>query len=131
MFVYAPYLDEKNTESLINEDAVKFIIWEIDKWNGATGGIDKRYLLNSDGTYLKELFNRYKIIEENEQVILLQKSTTRKLKKATIIEESIYKWNEWINVPAIQSGILRAKLDSRKGFFRAMKSALYKEEGVL
>lgn len=121
-----PYLDRINASHIQKSKDLQFILWEKNKWNGEVGGIDDKYLLNEDGGYLYEVFNNYQIVEENDNVLLLERTHTSRLNPAKSIGITSAKWNEWIEVPEISNGYIRAKLEMEKGLRRSLKSAIFK-----
>ena len=50
------------------------------KWRGEVGSIDNQYLFNTDGAFVREMLNWYEIIEENNQVVLLERKTKSRLR---------------------------------------------------
>ncbi len=131
--LYAPpFIDKKNAEFIASKKSAKFIIWEIDKIIGeVVGGIDGRYLFNSDGYFLYELLNNYEIIDRNNRVLLLKKTTKQRLNTPKSINNNnnnICKFNEWIDIPEINEGVLRAKVEISKTVLGMLKSAIYKEK---
>jgi hypothetical protein len=118
--------DKLNAAHVKNSKDLKFILWEKDKWNGETGGIDDKYLLNEDGGYHYEIFNNFKIVDESPRVLLMQRTDSARLLTPQPSGSVAAQWDTWIDVPQVTNGYVRAKLDMSPGFCRTLKNIFYK-----
>ncbi|MBI9036710.1 MAG: hypothetical protein JEY97_01135 [Bacteroidales bacterium] len=122
-----PPIDNINAEFISSDKSAEFFIWELNQ-NKSLEGIDTRYIFNSDGNFLFEFLNNYKIIEDEENFLLLQKTTIPRFNSPSSLGNENYRFNEWINIPEIENGILKAKFEIHQTFAGIIKSLLYKEE---
>ena len=127
--LYAPpSIDKRNADHISSGEAAKFFIWETNRHEGALNGFDKRYILNSDGLFLYEFLNNYKIVLQNDNVALLQRTGEHLLDPPKLIGCEKAKFWEWIKVPEVKNGIVRARASISRSFLGKIKSILYKEK---
>ena len=122
-----PQIDNINAEFISSKKSAEFFIWELNP-NKSLEGIDTRYIFNSDGKFLFEFLNNYKIIEKEKDFLLLQKTSRPRFNSPSILGNENYKFHEWINIPDVKNGVLKAKFEIHQTFSGKIKSLLYKEE---
>ena len=123
------YIEDKKIGSLKNNE-LKFILWKIKDWNGPIGGIDNHYLPNATGGYFYEFMNSFSPIYSEEKVVLFERKITPNFKQEKEIAQDNFIWNEWKDIPIVQNGILRAKIDMNSSFLRILKSIAYKPNPI-
>lgn len=123
---YPNKLVQENAEYLAKKGP-EFILWEKQKWNGEVGSVDQQYLFNVDSDFLFEIINNYTIIEENQKVALLKRSTQKRL---TIdgLKTSNASFENWI--PVDTSLITRVKIEAQPTLNRKIQQAFYKSPRV-
>lgn len=132
---YTPWLDNKNAEHFLSEDAPQFIIWENDilqrdRWNAAMTSIDGRYLLHDEPLTVKTIFANYDLIRKRQYYTLWEKQDTPTQVADNVYSKSIkLNWNEWISIPS-NDQILYAKAHFSPRFLSKLKSIFYKSEAV-
>ncbi len=122
-----PKIDNENAEFISSDEPAEFFIWELNP-NKTLEGIDTRYIFNSDGNFLYEFLNNYKIIETDGDILLLQKTSKPRFNSPLVLGNNNYKFNKWIKIPEIENGVLKAKFEIHQTFLGKLKSLLYKEE---
>lgn len=127
---YSPWLDNLNAEHFQSDIAPKFIIWEFfkDKY-GYMGDIDDKYMLNNEPLTLNIILNEYTLKDKNDNILLFEKTNINPQfhPEIQVLLTEQKEWNEWIEVPKYNEGILRLKLKLHSGFLRYLKSLLYKD----
>jgi len=126
---YTPWLDGHNAEFFRNRYGADRILWHFnaDKWGGRMGSVDDRYLLNDEPQTILALLDQYKWTIRTDRIAVLERTAEHQLGETTIVGTSVATWDTWIEVPKIANGILRAKVDVRGTFWRALKDFVYKD----
>lgn len=126
---YTPYLDKKNADFFNSPLAPEFIIWHRKHWGGEVLSLDNRYLLNDEPFTIKAILSNYKVIVKRDSYLILKRSINRLSSK--VIATKSYRWNQWIEVPQVQSNkgssILIAKTNIPRSIIQKIKKLLYKE----
>ncbi len=106
-----PAAVKKNAELIREGKGPQYILWEKKKWTGEVGGIDRQYLFNTDGLYLRQVMSSYQIKESRDRDVLFEKTG-----KETMI------WEE-IEGPEISWGkrIDLGKFNDSKGLYLEME----------
>nr|MDQ3072622.1 hypothetical protein [Bacteroidota bacterium] len=127
---YTPWIDAQNAKHFAGGKAPDFLVWELvgDRWGGNFGGIDNRYILNDEPQMLMNFFDRYALSYKDNDVLIYKKTDGNHLGKIQIIKEEAAAWREWIEVPKVSDGILRAKLRTDGNLLRTLKTQVYKDE---
>ncbi|HSY77840.1 MAG TPA: hypothetical protein VK890_13325 [Bacteroidia bacterium] len=128
---YNDWLDKEDAKFFASEKSPEFILWEFgaDRWGDKNfGEIDYESTLNDEPNALHELLSRYKAVYKNATIILFEKSASENLSQPKAIKTEITTWNKWIEVPATDDGILRAKMICSGNLLRSLKSILFKDE---
>jgi hypothetical protein len=125
---YTPWLDKKNASFFNSHRSPKFIIWDIGNWYGEVFDIDARYLLNGEPLTIYEIFNHYKVIYRDEKIALFERVRINNFKDPILIGDEKGFWNEWIKVPPMRNGIIRARIDVSRRIMGSLKRLVYKEE---
>ena len=125
---YTPWLDRKNAEFLNSGKAPRFIIWQLNHPAGEVGSIDGRYLLNDEPLTIFQILNHYNVIHKDKKMALFERSLSHNLKEPKTLYTTYAKWNEWINVPSVENGIIRASIKLHRRPSGSFKRVLYKEE---
>ncbi len=130
---YTSWLDRQNAEHFKSDRAPDFLIWGLSKLSTVTDkgnieSIDDRYLLNDEPNTIISLLNRYQLKEKHLNFLLFEKSKDGLLQDEKKIGAVNAKWDEWINVPEEQDGVLRAKVSFSENSLGKIKSFLYKDE---
>ncbi len=133
---YTPWLDAQNAAHFSSDEAPEFIIWELDvkkrdPWNAQLTSIDQHYLLSDEPQTIQTILNNYKLIHKEENYLLLKQMKKGLLKTQKRDENITIKWNEWVKVPFLGDGILRAKLLIKKSFFGNLKGFLLKDAAYM
>ena len=123
------YIEDKKIGSLKNNE-LKFILWKTKDWNGPIGGIDNHYLPNATGGYFYEFMNSFSPIYSEEKVVLFERNITPNFKQEKEITQDNFVWNEWKDIPIVQNGILRAKININSSLLRISKSIAYKPNPI-
>ena len=119
---YPPTLVSKGAEQLVAKGP-DFMLWEKNKWKGEVGSIDNQYLFNTDGVFVREILNWYKIVEENNQVALLERQSNSRLRLDSI-KQSVNKFDAWISLSS--ESIIQSTIKVTPTFKRKIIQALYK-----
>ncbi len=125
---YTRWLDRRNAMFFDSPRAPRFIIWDIGNFLGETWSIDRRYLLNDEPLTVYEIFSHYKLIYRDKAIAIFEKSSANRLKEPKVIASEKSYWNEWVRVPPVENGIIRAKIDISRKFMGSLKRLIYKEE---
>jgi hypothetical protein len=133
---YTPWLDLKNSGHFLSKNAPEYLIWEINKdASDINGGnmvsTDQRYLLDDEPKTILAILNNYTSVYQDEEIILLEKITNPILGKPLQTKSEDVEWNEWIDVPESEGGVLKAKIHSHKNLLGQLKSFLFKDEEYL
>ena len=127
---YTEWLDKQDAQYFASENSAQFILWEFnsDRWGGNNfGEIDNRYVLNNEPDAIYQLLNHYKAVYKNSTFILFKKVTAENLEPARTVKTESATWNQWIKVPQVEDGIVRAKMTCLGTFLQSLKSALFKD----
>ncbi len=95
-------INKKNVELYGGDGAPEYLIWEKWKYTGQVGGIDKQYLFNTDGTFLREIIFRYRVIKERGRDMLLKRREPKFVVKES--GQETYSWGNPIVLPELDSG---------------------------
>ncbi len=128
---YTEWLDNRDAQYFASDSSSQFILWEYssDRWGENNfGEIDNRYALNDEPNALYQLLNHYSAIYKNSTFILFKKENGRNLAPPKEIASESATWNQWIKVPGVDDGILRARMTCHGNLLRFVKSLLYKDE---
>jgi hypothetical protein len=125
---YTPWLDRQNALFFDSHKSPKYIIWEVDHWRGEVSSIDERYLLNDEPLTIYAILNHYKLIHRDKQIALLERVFINRLKEPRLIGSKKGHWAEWIEVPPLRNGMIRARVDVSRKMIGSLKRLLYKEE---
>jgi hypothetical protein len=125
---YTPWLDMKNSIFWDSYKSPKYIIWELEHWGSEVSSIDGRYLFNDEPLTIYEILNHYRLIHRDKKIALLERSITNRLKEPKLIASENGHWSEWIKVPPLKNGIIRARIDVSRRIIGSLKRLLYKEE---
>jgi hypothetical protein len=126
--VHTPWLDKKNAIFFNSPQSPKFIIWDVENLLGEVSSIDRRYLLNDEPLTIYEIFNHYKLIYRDKKIALFERVHVNNLKEPISIGSEKGYWNEWIKVPSMGNGVVRAKLHVSRKIIGKIKRLIYKEE---
>ncbi len=138
---YASYtreLDHLNAIHFESAKAPSYIIWELRKithdiHGGTLESIDGRYLLNDEPETLLALMRQYEMVDMQPGTFpaLILKHRAIPLKsEIKIIGQSHTRWNTWMDVPAADSGIIRASVGISRNMAGKLKSFFYKDEAT-
>ncbi|NVO19301.1 MAG: hypothetical protein HXX13_06345 [Bacteroidetes bacterium] len=133
---YTPWLDRENALHYNSSKAPEFLIWELRKithdiHNGTMESIDGRYLLNDQPEAILSMLSNYKLVRKQEgtfPLMIFKKRRNPLSIQKKFIGQVSGNWNNWIKVPEIQDGILRASSEIRRNFPGNVKSFVYKDE---
>jgi hypothetical protein len=125
---YTPWLDKRNAMFFDSPRSPQFIIWDTGNFLGETSSIDGRYVLNDEPVTVYEIFRHYKLIYRDKVVAIFEKSSADGLKEPKVIGSERSHWDEWVRVPSVENGIIRAKIDISRKFMGSLKRLMYKEE---
>jgi hypothetical protein len=125
---YTPWLDKRNAMFFDSPRSARFIIWDIGNFLGETSSIDGRYLLNDEPLTVYEILNHYKLTYRDKKIAIFERSFTNRLKEPKLIASEESRWDEWVKVPSIKNGIVRARIDISRKFIGSLKRFIYKEE---
>ena len=133
---YSSWLDGRNAEHFASNSAPQQILWQAgagriysyDDFRNDMEGIDYRYLLNDEPKSLISFIENYQFSFSDQDHFLLEKRKVAKKLSSTILTEETGGWNQWIKVPEIKEGILRAKIEMVHSFKGRIKSFFYKDE---
>lgn len=125
---YTPWLDKKNAAFFKSLQSPEFVIWDISNWYGEVFDIDARYLLNGEPLTIYEIFNHYRLIYRDKKIALFERVYINNFKDPILIGDEKGFWNEWIKVPPMRNGIIRARIDVSRRIVGSLKRLLYKEE---
>jgi hypothetical protein len=125
---YTPWLDRRNAMFFVSPQSPKFIIWDIGNVLGETSNIDGRYLFNDEPMTIYEIFNHYKLTYRDKKIAILEKSSTSILREPKLIGSQESRWEEWVKVPPVRNGVVRARIDISRKFIGTLKRFFYKEE---
>lgn len=123
------HIEDKKTENLKNNE-LKFILWKTKDWNGPIGGIDNHYLPNATGGYFYEFMNSFSPIYSEEKVVLFERNIKPNFKQEKEIKEENFIWNKWQDVPIVENGILKAKININPSLLGILKSIAYKPNPI-
>ena len=128
-FAYTPWLDMSNYNFFTGVDTPAYIIW-VKHEHGLADSVDGRYLFNDEPKTIYAILNNYYPILHDEKSVLLKrkKASTFKGFKELYTEER--GWNEWITVPMLNSGVVRAKIEFTRTLYGKIKRFLWKEKEV-
>ncbi|MEZ4740580.1 MAG: hypothetical protein R2818_14765 [Flavobacteriales bacterium] len=126
---YTPWLDARNAEHFTGARAPDRILWHFvdDRWGGRMASVDERYLLNDEPRTILAILNNYAWTVGTDRVAVLERSPGPRLGASTTIGQSSALWNTWVEVPAAEEGILRAKVQVKGTLYGAMKDFIYKD----
>lgn len=122
---YTPSLDKLNEQYYLSGTSSEYILW--DHANKGLGDIDGRYLLSDEPLTIYQIFNKYTIIYSDENIVLFKTQNQNNFKSPIILENKEYPWNEWIEVPLVANGIIRARIHIDLSCWGTIKRSLYKE----
>jgi hypothetical protein len=130
---YTHWLDEQNSTHFKSGKAPRFVIWELEKETPDLNGgnlesVDNRYLLNDEPQTIHTLLSNYQLHTKSNKLLLFEKNTTKQLAVPQIIGRANATWDQWIDVPAVKDGLLRAKIKLYKNIAGKLKSTFYKDE---
>lgn len=123
---YHKWLDLKNAEFLRSEHSSKYILWE-KTGNTDFDGFDERYLLNSDGNYVYEVFNNYEFELKTENLTLLKRSKEQQLSKPAIKETGKLKFGEWLSINTDKNNFVRLYGKVTKSLSGKLKTMFFKD----
>lgn len=132
---YTGWLDMQNSNHFQSAKAPDFILWEIDEINNDINGgkmksIDNRYLLNDEPNTIISILSNYHIKYKTGKMMVWEKQKNPVFPGKSVIGTVESAWNEWIEVPAMREGILRAKLSLSKNLPGMVKSFFYKDDEI-
>lgn len=119
-------IDKLNAKFISSDEAADFMLWEFNE-EGRLASYDERYQLNSEGNYLNAFFDHYDIIYKNEDFALYRKTEDTVFSVPEALFDSVYLFDEWIDVPPYKEGILKAKIDFSRTFKGSLLSFFYKD----
>jgi hypothetical protein len=128
---YTSWLDRQNAIHFNSQSAPEFLIWHtVGSTNelGNLNSIDKRYLLNDEPQTIIEILRNYKLVKAYNSFLVYEKRKKPINVTKNNIQNEEVTWNKWIEIPASDNNILRAKIDIKGNFKRNLKSFFYKDE---
>lgn len=129
-FTYTPWLDRKNEAFFLSDRAPKYLLWDADRGDSMRS-IDGRYLLNDEPLTILQILSRYTCVKATWQVILFEKRNSPNLRKPQVFSSSgPIAWNSWVNVPYIDGGIVRGRLQYDHTVFGQMRRTFYRDSPV-
>jgi hypothetical protein len=129
---YTSWLDMQNSLHFKSKNAPAYLIWQLGKdtrdINKANlESIDNRYLLNDEPNTIISILDQYRLKNMNNKLLLFEKTSNRIFKEEKTFGSIKARWNDWIDVPEKEDGILRAKFLFDENFWGKVKSLLYKD----
>lgn len=126
---YTPWLDGHNANFFRDRYGADRILWHFnaDKWGGRMGSVDDRYLLNDEPQTILAILDQYKWTTGTDRVAVLERTAEHQLGDTRTVGSSVETWDEWIDVPKADNGILRANVDVQGTLWRALKDFVYKD----
>ncbi|HXP52418.1 MAG TPA: hypothetical protein VN922_20865, partial [Bacteroidia bacterium] len=128
---YTDWLDKQDARYYRSDSSAEFILWEYtaDRWGrNNLGEIDNRYVLNDEPNTIYELLNHYNAIYKDSTFILFKRNSVNNFSVPKTIKSEKTSWNQWIKVPQVEDGIIRAKMRCSGTLLRTVKSVLFKDE---
>ena len=125
---FTPWLDRQNALFFDSPKSPKYILWQVDRWRGEVSSIDERYLLNDEPLTIYEIFDHYKLILRDTKIALFERVQTNNFKKPVLMRNEKGYWDEWIKVPSVANGVIRARLHVSRKIIGKIKRLMYKEE---
>jgi hypothetical protein len=119
-------IDRLNADFISSDEAADFMLWEFNE-EGRLASYDDRYQLNSEGQYLEAFFNNYALIFKNEDFALFKNTSDSILNSPKVILQKQYLFNEWIDIPAHEMGVLKIKFEIGKTGLGKLVNAFYKD----
>lgn len=126
---YTPWLDRRNAEFFRAGAGADRILWhfEKDRLGGRMASPDDRYLLNDEPQALLAMLDHYTWTRGDEQVAILERSTSEVLGTPRSLGAGAVRWDTWQAVPWTPNGILRAKVGIESTWRRTITDLLYKD----
>jgi hypothetical protein len=125
---YTTWLDKQNANHFDSNQAPDFILWHLSgDMHGQIASIDNRYLLNDEPQGILSILNHYKLVRKTNRIMLFQKTNEAVLSQTKVLSKQSSEWGKWIDVPAVQDGILRVKLNPKGTMLRSLTRFLYKD----
>jgi hypothetical protein len=116
----------KNAEKIKSNRGPDFILWEKDKWTGEVGGLDRQYLFNVDGRYLREILANYEKVKDRPKDALFQRLPKSK-QQTTFWKESTLDWGVPITIEKLDSGqALYLSMEVKLNFWAWLRQSFYK-----
>ncbi len=135
---YTPWLDRENSRHFSSPAAPQFLIWELRKithdiHNGTLESIDGRYLLNDQPETILSILANYCLADRQEgtfPVLVFEKRKVPLPISRKVLPHPDVSWDQWIDVNAAKTDILRAKVNIQRNLSGRITSFLYKDEAV-
>lgn len=129
-FTYTPWLDRRNQAFFLSDKAPRYLLWD-SYWGENMISIDGRYLLNDEPLTILQILNRYTMIKADWNFVLFEKRSKAAFRLPVILYSvGLVSWNEWVQVPDTDGGIVRAILKYDRTFFGHLRRTIYKDTPV-
>jgi len=116
---------ESSKNYQLNDEAPEFILFHYHK---DMGSIDGRYILNDEPLVLHNIFNNYMLEEKTDKFLLFRKAAAAHFEKPVLAEPQTIRFNEWIDVPKSEDGIVRLKVSSKNTALGKLKKMFFKDD---
>ncbi len=126
---YTPWLDARNAEHFVNGRGADRILWHFvdDRWGGRLGSVDDRYLLNDEPRTIMALLDNYTWTTTTDRAAVLERHEGTRFEPIELFGDTVGGWDVWNRVPEAPDGILRARVQVKGTWKRALKDFVYKD----
>jgi hypothetical protein len=126
---YSSSIDNETAADFSIKNGPDYLIFHSfnNRYNGTLGSLDNRYMLNDEPNTILAILNNYLFVREIPNgAILYKKLENSRFNENVVIKKENVNWSEWITIPKITDGILRAKTHFDNNILQSVKSFLYK-----
>ena len=125
---YNSWLDNRNRNFFISRKAPEYLV--LVNHGNSFNDVDARYFLNDEPVTIRTLIEDYTPVSSNGETLLLKKRLNARLFSESVTGPFRAGTNAPVYLPAIKSGIIKAKILMRRTFYGGLKNFFYKENQV-
>lgn len=129
-FTYTPWLDSRNEAFFRSDRAPMFLLWDT-IYGANLESIDGRYLLNDEPLTIIQILSNYSVLDILWNAVVFKRVSKPALRPPVIMSTSgPIDWNSRFDVPYVEGGIVRARLQYTRTLLGRLLRTLYRDSPV-
>lgn len=121
---YSPGLDGRNRRFFSSSRKPRFLLWHLQP---SVFSIDGRHLFWDEPETLRAIFDTYRLVSDDEEVLLFRESDEGRLGAPRLFRVEETQWGEWTAVPPT-AGVLFAAISFERPWSVRLRALLLRED---